>query len=1663
MADNILNTTVAVDIDRARLARLERIFSNLSKPIQKNIQFSGQPLGKISGMFSEFDKSLDAATARVLAFTGTTGVIYGVGAAFRRVVKDFLSVETALAGIQSITKSSKAEMKGLASQAFALSNSLSIPFADTAQALQEFARQGLSAEKAMKATAGAAVIAKLSGTDLKQAIDGLVATTNSFTKELLEYGEVANTLVSIDAKFATSAGGLIEGIKRVGSVASEAGLRFGELAATIAAVKQVSGRSEAIIGNALKTIFTNLQTDRVQKELESLGITTKDAAGNFAPLVDVMKELSLIYDKLSDSRRSDLGLKIAGKFQINQFKALVSSFKGGSSSLFNQGLEAGEDSANEAENRLAVITRTTESSFVRLSNNLTQLGAGIGEKIAKPVLDTLTRTANNAIEILGGIFSDSAFGKTLSDGIAGALSGPGIIIAGNAIARLAITIAKEFALAAKSISGLNKVNQSLLTANQGVTGQLREQNSLRAVAITQAQKLSSLSSRMGRGNTNNGPSYDPFETNFYGANPSRGIHPSVYAKRSKRNFYPVPGSMAITAENYPVPGKWVNPDNSVAGKKMFDSRMRIRQQEYLNDIKSGKINDQYPKYGYIAPDRARNNISSTIEEDNKIKSEIRDNALFLKNKRDDEKRAQDKIKKDQKREKYANRAFVGSFALPFVGSAIANGALGGRDTKSGRLTEDITNAGATGLSVASLGGGHPVAIAAGLAIGAVEAGGAIRREKYNPKDQIDRFEKLQSEFTAQQNIIQNYVEALNNVSELKTSGASLSKIQKAREQSQKIISALSGSEAEEIGKLGTDTEALAKYASLLGDTQGRKLGLTGLSATIAETSKKYNESLFGSKKLKNEDSEKFAKGLVGSIDTGSITSKQLRGFGKKSDQLTKEDFKDLGLDSTIINEVLTKLNEGFEGGVEDFDKSVKAMLLSVARFKDLDKVGAELDKARINVEGNITRLAKAYIRKEELTNIGKQSIFQRNISLAKNTLSFESDRGFINEEASSRGNFTNENLELQNRFNQDTRGIISQGTDQIKEVAKRINSDEDRGKALELLPQFARGDISVADLAKKFEEIANSFKGENGKDLSSEFRDEIDKIIDAGEKLRIEFETRADVLRDSYELERKRISNAKLSTYGGAGLSVKDFLEKLTGSRNASVPFSGQNPVVTNFKKPLFANNKLNKENYGELNARLSQDAATQARANIERRRNERELGGGLIGFADSDLTPDEILKKREEEKRLRDEAEEDHKNILQDNDRQVGVARAQDEITKINKLVPGGIGKDKNKEIISALQSGDPAKALEILDGLTRRGKATTRTVRREDGSVRTFAAEDSQTKQLREVSGGLSGFLDSAIVSRRLIGRRTEIPANKDAPSSEIPEGVKTAQKEAADAARNAQVSVFADALAKDNHLSKLDTLDSNVRIIIDNLNKNQNAANVEKEISDRSTKISDLQGELDKLKPETTKINTSTETERFVDFFNTIDRPKEADITTPESIENFNIKKEQLQKQIDEENKNINRVKSTGISTKDQITKNLQFVGGVLSPQVRDFQSTLSKINLTDNKNDDKEIRSALEKNGLLDKGGELRVAIQELINIEKQRQETEKQKQEKETNQSSKSDISVGINVSAADAVTKAVLDGGLAAQIAAIFQDKIAQVLTETTGGRPALRPTEVQV
>ena len=464
------DVTLGIGGDLSPLIRdIERL---TKKKYSLNFQTKGnlaQPLGRITGQLGEFEKSLEASNARVLAFSASAGALYAFQRGVDAIFKSAVNLEKQLADINVILNVSSKNLNKFGNELFSVAKNTAQGFDAVAEAATELARQGLSVEETLKRTNDALILTRLSGMDAVSAVESLTAALNSFSRAAMDSTTFVSKLAAVDAAFAVSSADLAEAIKRVGSSAQEAGLDIDELIAAVTAAQQITARGGAVIGNSFKTIFTRIQRPRVLKALEELGIKTTDLAGNTRPAMKVMQDLANTFDRLADSQKSTITQLVGGVFQVNVLKASLRDLNK-EFSLYKNALDISSSATDEAIRRNEELNKTVSATLNRTVENLRKTAAEVGGLTLAPVTKKLASSLNKALENFN---IGEGIGGKLAEGILGGLgkffSGGGLALAGVTLFRVFQRLVVQVSDAFRTLTGIGQISQNELLLQQQIS------------------------------------------------------------------------------------------------------------------------------------------------------------------------------------------------------------------------------------------------------------------------------------------------------------------------------------------------------------------------------------------------------------------------------------------------------------------------------------------------------------------------------------------------------------------------------------------------------------------------------------------------------------------------------------------------------------------------------------------------------------------------------------------------------------------------------------------------------------------------------------------------------------------------------------------------------------------------------------------------------------------------------------------------------------------------------------------------------------------------------------------------------------------------------------------------------------------------------------------
>ena len=459
----------SASLERDVLSALNRIQGKST--LKLNAKGFTEPLGRISGLASEFQKSLEASNARVVAFGASAGIIYNIQKAFNALISSTLETEKALIGINVVLNASSSTLNKFGNELFNIAKLTGSSFGEVASAATEFSRQGLALEDTLKRTRDALILTRLSGLDVVSSTEALTSAVNSFAKEALTTTDVVNKLAAVDAKFAVSSRDLSEAIKRVGSSASEAGVSFDELLGIVTSVQQTTARGGAVIGNALKTIFTRIQRPEVINDLRDFGVAVQDVSGKALPVVQVLENLAGSFEKLNPVVKAQVGELVGGVFQINILKAALSDLSK-ENSIFASATRASTLALDDAIEKNKAYNESISSLINQTLVNFAQLGKNIGNVSIAPGIEKIIGVLNSALEDINEKDSQSVgakIGTGLLKGITDFITGPGLIVGAAILGKLFKRFGGFTVDAAKNLLEINTVAQQQAAIQKGIS------------------------------------------------------------------------------------------------------------------------------------------------------------------------------------------------------------------------------------------------------------------------------------------------------------------------------------------------------------------------------------------------------------------------------------------------------------------------------------------------------------------------------------------------------------------------------------------------------------------------------------------------------------------------------------------------------------------------------------------------------------------------------------------------------------------------------------------------------------------------------------------------------------------------------------------------------------------------------------------------------------------------------------------------------------------------------------------------------------------------------------------------------------------------------------------------------------------------------------------
>lgn len=424
-------------------------------------------------------------TAKGMAVAGTTiagGLAFGVNAA--------ANFEERLSAIQAVSGASAKEMDQLSKKALQLGKDTSFSATESALAMEELVKAGLTTEDVLNGAADATVALAAAGeVDLPTAATIASNAMNQFQLSAQDLPHIADLLAGAANVSAIGVEDLGESLKYVGPVANATGVSIEDVSTALAVLGN-EGVKGGAAGTALRSILSNLTptTKRATEEFKKLGLITKegknlfvDANGSIKPLAEVMDILNKKTKNLSDTEKNTFAKKAFGLETLSAV-AILSKQTGDSFDKM-----AGDIGKVKAADVAATRLDNMKGSLEQLKGSLETMGILMGNVL----IPALTALIDKLTGVLDWFLSlDSGTQKVITIILALAA---GLLLAGAAIIKTVqffqkLNAAIKVLQATKAGAGIGKLTSSIASAGKAAAKWAAQMVAAAAKAVAAAAR-----------------------------------------------------------------------------------------------------------------------------------------------------------------------------------------------------------------------------------------------------------------------------------------------------------------------------------------------------------------------------------------------------------------------------------------------------------------------------------------------------------------------------------------------------------------------------------------------------------------------------------------------------------------------------------------------------------------------------------------------------------------------------------------------------------------------------------------------------------------------------------------------------------------------------------------------------------------------------------------------------------------------------------------------------------------------------------------------------------------------------------------------------------------------------------------------------------------------
>ena len=378
----------------------------------KKIQISARDMGLLGRTIGDSFRDMGS---KFLSWISASGLIMTGVSSLRKMKDSVIEINTALTNLYKVSDETGSKYRQIIQSSNVEAQKLGRTVSSLIEQTATWKKLGFTIDESANMAKVSSIYSNVGEVDDKTAVSDLVTAMKAFNIESSKSITIVDSLNKLGNEFATDAASLGEGLKNSASSLRLAGNDINQTLAMLTGGTEII-QNAGEMGNALKILSMRIRG--MKGELEALGeeydsvesiskiqtqilnrtggtVNIFDNNGNFKSTYEILKGISEVWDKISQTDQADLLEVIAGKQRGNSVAALIQSFQSGQ---VQKALDASINSAGSAREEqekwldsIVAKTQQYEASFQSLSQTI------LNSNFLKFLIDSGT-TFNNVLD-----------------------------------------------------------------------------------------------------------------------------------------------------------------------------------------------------------------------------------------------------------------------------------------------------------------------------------------------------------------------------------------------------------------------------------------------------------------------------------------------------------------------------------------------------------------------------------------------------------------------------------------------------------------------------------------------------------------------------------------------------------------------------------------------------------------------------------------------------------------------------------------------------------------------------------------------------------------------------------------------------------------------------------------------------------------------------------------------------------------------------------------------------------------------------------------------------------------------------------------------------------------------------------------------------------------